>query len=50
MGILTIYILAEIKIILYSNSKSKISEALVHAFEIIKPISYVNPIMIATLK
>lgn len=49
-GVLIIYLLAEIKIVLFSSIKSRISEAILHALEIIKPFSYVNPILIAALR
>jgi hypothetical protein len=47
---LIVYALAEAKIVLYSSVKSKISEAILQLLEIIRPLTYVNPIMMATLK
>lgn len=37
LGYLLIYMLTESKVILYSSTKSKISEILLHALEIMKP-------------
>jgi hypothetical protein len=48
--VLIAYALAEVKIVLYSTVKSKISEAILQLLEIIRPFTYVNPIMLATLK
>lgn len=45
-----IYLLAEIKIVLYSKTKSKISEALLQAFQIMQPFEYVNPLLMAAFK
>jgi hypothetical protein len=49
-GVLVAYALAEMKIVLYSSVKSKISEAIMQLLEIIRPLTYVNPILMATLK
>lgn len=35
---------------LYSMVKSKISEAILHALEMIKPLEYVNPIIMGTIR
>ena len=35
---------------LYSMIKSKVSQAIIHALEMIKPLKYVNPIIMATIK
>lgn len=50
LGFLVVYLLVETKILLYSISKSKISEAVLHLAEFIKPLEYVNPIIIAAIK
>jgi hypothetical protein len=36
--------------VLYSATKSKISEALLQLLEVIKPLTYVNPIVLAALR
>lgn len=50
IGVLIAYALSQVKIVLYSTAKSKISEAILQLLQIIRPLAYVNPIMIATLK
>ncbi len=42
--------LMEVKVILFSQTKSKISEALIHTLEAIKPFEYVNPLFMACLR
>ena len=49
-GILVVYALAEIKLVLYSAVKSKVSEAVLQLLEIMRPLNYVNPVLLTTLK
>ena len=50
LGYLLVYIISEVKVILYSLVKSKISQSLLQILEMIKPLEYVNPIILAALK
>ena len=50
LGMLIIYMLAEVKILLLSSSKGKISETLLQAMEIVNPLQYVNPVILAALR
>jgi hypothetical protein len=49
-GLLLAYGLAEVKIVLYSNSKEKVSESILEFLELIRPMTYVNPIIVSALR
>jgi hypothetical protein len=42
--------LAEVKVVLFSSVKSKVSEAILQLLEVMRPLTYVNPILLASLK
>lgn len=50
LGVMLVYALAQIKLVLYSATKSKISEAILQLLQIIRPLSYVNPVLLAAIR
>lgn len=50
LGVLLAYALAEVKVVLFSSVKSKVSEAILQLLEIMRPLTYVNPILLAALR
>jgi hypothetical protein len=49
-GVLLAYALAEVKVVLFSSVKSKVSEAILQLLEVMRPLTYVNPILLAALR
>jgi hypothetical protein len=50
LGVLLAYAMAEVKVVLFSSVKSKVSEAILQLLEVMRPLTYVNPIVLAALK
>ena len=49
-GILMAYGLSETKIVLYSNNKVKVSQTIMEFLQLIRPLTYVNPIIVSAIK
>lgn len=50
LGVLLAYALSEVKVVLFSSVKSKVSQAILQLLEIMRPLTYVNPILMAALR
>ncbi len=44
------YGLSETKMVLYSNSKVRVSECVLQFLQVIRPLAYVNPIILSAIK